>query len=232
MDLCPCDINTHSFSVMLRELLSKGYQPIKDSDVLHIGAHDGIEADIYDYFQAKNVYWFECNPYVFPNLLHRIHEKTRYSRHRAFQTALWSESGQELEFNFYRDKRDGASGFYLPDKMFDYIKDCPLLEDKIKIKTNILNNYINDGLVDISNTTFLNIDVQGAELEVFKGATKLLESDKLQFIWCEVSWDNVYKNAPLMDDISEYLKQYSFISVGVRTDWAIHGDALYMRVNQ
>lgn len=230
MTLCPCDILTHSFSVLLQELSKQGHTPIFGNSVIHIGAHDGIEADIYDYFGAKNVVWFECNPNVFPNLLKRINEKKRSAKHLAYQSALWSEAGKELEFNFYRDKCDGASGFFLPEKMFDYIKDCPLLEDKIKIKTNTLNNYINDGIIDISNVSFLNIDVQGAELEVFKGATKLLDNPKLQYIWCEVSWDNVYKNAPVMNDITEYLKQYGFGIVGLRKDWEIHGDALYMRV--
>lgn len=229
MELCPCDIRTHSFAQLIREVESKGYSPIKNQDVIHIGAHDGIEADIYDFFEAKSVFWFECNPYVFPNLLKRITEKPRSAKHLAYQTALWSEAGKTLDFNFYRDKRDGASGFYLPEKMFDYIKDCPLLEEKIQIKTNTLDNYVNDGIVNISNISLLNLDVQGAELEVLKGANLLLTNPSLRFIWCEVSWDKVYKDAPVMDDITTYLGKFGFQFAGLRKDWEIHGDALYVR---
>lgn len=229
MELVPCDIFSHSFSLMIRELQNKGYNPISYADVLHIGAHDGIEADIYDYYGAKNVNWFECNPYVFPNLLKRINEKSRKAKHLAYQAALWDKAGEELEFRFYRNQKDGASGFFLPEKMFDYIKDCPLLEETIKIKTNTLDNYINDGIIDISQTKFLNIDVQGAELKVFQGANTLLNNRTLEFIWCEVSWDNVYKEAPLMSDITDYLKGFDFEFVGLRKDWEIHGDALYWR---
>lgn len=227
-ELCPCDVNTHSTAVMLRGLYSipEFKDLLKSNDIIHLGAHDGIERDIYNHFEARNVYWFECNKFVFPDLLQRI---GGHPGHKAFLAALWSEAGVELEFHFYRDKKDGAGGFFEDKLMKNYIKDCPMLEETIKIKTTTLDKYVEDGILDISNVSFLNIDLQGAELEAFKGAQKLLNSPKLKAIWCEVSWDEVYDGGPQLNDITNYLKNYDFMFAGKRVDWAIHGDALYVR---
>ena len=227
-DLCELHLDSHSLTVMLRQCLIRN-EPLgsllKDKCVCHIGSHDAIEMGIYQHFGCKGAYYFEANKYVFPNLLKRIGNTPG---HKAFFSTLWSEAGHELDFHFYRDKTDGAGGLYTPDKFYNYIHDCPMLEETIKVTTNTFNNFVNDGLLSIQDIVFLNLDVQGAELEVLKGATQLLESPELKFIWCEVSWDSVYKDAPLLPDINDFLKQHRFHHVGTRTDWEIHGDALYV----
>lgn len=218
--LVPCDINTHSTSIMMRQF------NIHPKLVYHIGAHDGIEADIYDYYKAK-VRWFECNPFVYPNLLTRVRHRPNHYTH---EVCLWNEDGRELPFFFYRNKEDGAGGLYKPDKMFDYIKDCPLLEETVSIKTTKLDTMVDDLLHnEIDDVDFLNIDVQGAELQVFKGAHTLLSNPSLKWIWCEVSWDDVYQGGAKMIEIDDYLWKYGYSKVGIRKDWEIHGDALYKR---
>lgn len=220
-DLCPCDINTHSLAVMLKQL------NIHPNYVIHAGAHDLIESDIYAYYNAQ-VVAIECNPFVYQNLLFRL--KNQYKQMPIY-ACLWSTSGQEKQLYFYRNKTDGAGGLYLPDKMNDYIPDCKPTGDFFNCITitmdDIMIKYNLDK--DRHKIDFLNVDLQGAELEFFKGANLLLEGQALKYIWCEVSWDSIYRDAPQLNDIDEYLAKYKFVRYGVREDSPNHGDALYVR---
>jgi hypothetical protein len=76
-------------------------------------------------------------------------------------------------------------------------------------------------------SNFINIDVQGYELEVFKGSENLLNS--IDYIITEVNRDEVYENCVRIESLDEFLSKYGFIRV--ETDWAGHtwGDALYIK---
>ena len=81
----------------------------------------------------------------------------------------------------------------------------------------------------INNANFINIDVQGYELEVFKGSLNTLPY--IDYIYCEVNRDQLYENNAMIEEIDEFLKSYNFERVG--TDWAgdTWGDALYVKNN-
>jgi FkbM family methyltransferase len=71
------------------------------------------------------------------------------------------------------------------------------------------------------------IDVQGAELEVLKGATKTLQT--VNYVFCEVSYGGVYEGDACIDDIQALLRCYGFRLNWVdinRWNW---GDALFIR---
>lgn len=223
-----CDIFNHSTYQVLTQIMQiQGYENfLEGKDIIHAGSHNLLEADIYDHFKAKRVYCFEANKLIFPELLERIGNRPGY---HGYCTALWSCAGKELPFYFYRNKTDGAGGLFEDDKMHEYVTDCPQLEEKTTVITNTIDNYINDGIIDISNVSFLNIDLQGAELEAFKGGHELLISPSLKCIYCEVSWGPVYKGGPQQNDIVDYLSKYNFHFVGKREDWQIHGDAIFLR---
>lgn len=219
MDLCPCDIYTHSLAVMLR------YYNIEPKYVVHAGAHDLIESDIYNYYGA-NVYAIECNPFVYQNLIYRLLGR---DKQQPIYGCLWSEDGQIKPLYFYRNKTDGAGGLYLPDKMLDYIPDCPPTGETFNCITTTFDRLARVYHIPTDQIDFLNVDLQGAELEFFKGAQALLTSPSLQNIWCEVSWDAIYKGGPQLQDITKYLAQYGFKHIITRVDSPKHGDALYSR---
>ena len=74
---------------------------------------------------------------------------------------------------------------------------------------------------------FNNMDVQGFELEVLKGGTKVLE--QVNYVYCEVNRDEVYENNAYVEEIDEFLAQYGMERM--ERDWAgdIWGDALYIK---
>lgn len=223
--LAKCDIGSHSTYLVLKEIEEKKGLSIKDKKVLHIGAHDGLEKDIYNHLGASSTIWVECNPFVVESLRERIKDD---ERHTAYEACLWSETGVQKNYFFYRDKRDGAGGLFKDKKMKDYVLDCPMTGEKTELTTITLDDLAYKENFKCNDIGFLNIDVQGSELEVLKGAESLF-TENLEFIYCEVSWDEIYENGPLLEDIDKFLDSKGYDRVGIRKDWAVHGDAIYVR---
>ena len=82
---------------------------------------------------------------------------------------------------------------------------------------------------DCHEYNFINMDVQGYELEVLKGATKTLE--KVDYVYCEVNRDEVYENNAYVEELDEFLAQYNMERVMTSWEGQIWGDALYVRKN-
>lgn len=73
---------------------------------------------------------------------------------------------------------------------------------EMKTLDNLVSEY------DTGNNIFLKIDVQGAEIDVLKGATKTLE--KTEIILLEVSTLNNNSKAPIFNDIINYMNDINF----------------------
>ena len=91
------------------------------------------------------------------------------------------------------------------------------------VEVDILDNY------DIGNCNMINIDVQGYELEVFKGAKKTLK--KIDYIYCEVNRDEVYEGNAMVGELDEFLGEYGFERVETKWPESYYtwGDALYIK---
>ena len=79
---------------------------------------------------------------------------------------------------------------------------------------------------------FLNIDVQGYELEVLKGAKNTLES--VDYIMCEINRITPekkldYNNASLIEDLRLFLDSYGFSLVEENWAGVSWGDGLFVK---
>jgi hypothetical protein len=73
----------------------------------------------------------------------------------------------------------------------------------------------------------MNADVQGYELEVFKGGKETLST--IDYIYCEINRAELYEHCPMVSDIDNFLSEFGFERV--ETLWACStwGDALYIK---
>ena len=92
-----------------------------------------------------------------------------------------------------------------------------------EVEVSCLDSY------DCFEYNFINMDVQGYELEVLKGGTKTLE--KVDYVYCEVNRDEVYENNAYVEELDEFLKEYNMERVMTSWEGQIWGDALYVRKN-
>ena len=81
------------------------------------------------------------------------------------------------------------------------------LKKETEIETITLDSFVDE--YSINTIDFIKIDVQGAELDIFKGSTKLLNN--VLKIVCEVEFLPLYHDQPLFGDITQFLGQYNFM---------------------
>ena len=104
------------------------------------------------------------------------------------------------------------------------------LFEKEKEKMITLDSYFKK-TAQQDDYDFINIDVQGYELNVFKGAVHTLKN--IKYIMSEVNRDEIYKNCARVEQLDVFLGGYNFKRVSTTWDnpcgvdtW---GDAFYIK---
>ena len=190
------------------------------SGVLHIGGHFGQEIDLYESEKIKNIVFFEPAPNTFSILKDRVK-----NRAILINKALGNDNGK-ITLNI-ETANNGQSNSILKPAL--HLQQYPhiVFNHTIEVDMVKLDDFIGTLPVDAKEFNFINIDVQGYELEVFKGSVKTLEN--IDYIISEVNRDNVYDGNALVEDLDAFLKPYGFVRC--ETNWAgdIWGDALYIK---
>ena len=198
----------------LKELKEK--YKLNINGVLHIGGHFGQEFSLYRELQINNIIFFEPVPQTFKKLFDNIGENAIL-----FNIALGNIVGN-IEMNI-EENNDGQSSSILEPHL--HLKQYPsiIFDKKITINIDKLDNYIKYK----NDYNFINIDVQGYELEVFKGGSEFL--NYIDYIITEVNNDDVYLNCAKVNELDEYLLKYNFERVETTWDGGTWGDALYIK---
>ncbi len=183
---------------------------------LHIGAHFGQEYSTYETLGIENVMFFEPLPHTFETLKKNVGDKAIL-----VNTALGNTIG-EIGMNVESVNQGQSSSILEPIvhlQQYPHIK----FTDKTMVKITKLDTFIEDH----DKYNFINIDVQGYELEVFKGGSYYL--DHIDYIMTEVNRDEVYKDCPRVEELDEYLGTYGFERVETTWDGGTWGDAFYIK---
>ncbi len=212
----------------LKALVAK--HGIKIDGVLHVGAHEGEEAEEYFALGVGQVWWVEANPAVLPLLRRKL---GGYEGHHVIEGLVYSEVGVQLPFNITNYNGMSSSIFefgthpeFSPDTKF---------VDRITLTSTTIDQMVTEHGIAAN---FLNMDLQGAELHALLGAVNLLPS--IDAVYCEVNKAQVYKGCAQIEDLDSVLA--SFGLKRVETHWVLTtlsrsrgkkddgwGDALYIR---
>lgn len=196
------------------------------SGVLHVGAFCGEELNQYRSIGLINTILFEPQKHIY-----EILSKNLLPTEQAYNVGLGDE---ECELDLYLSSRNGGIAFgsggsssFLKPKI--HLTEHPEVSfngvERCKIKT--LDNIIKENKIDIEQYNFLNVDVQGYELKVLKGAINTLKYVK--FIIAEVNRAEVYENCPMIEEIDLFLKEFGFINHYTYWQSQSWGDALYVK---
>jgi FkbM family methyltransferase len=187
--------------------------------VIHVGAHEAEERKLYTSLNLTPRIWIEAQP----DLVSKLREKFDSPEDQILQGAVWSSSGALFNLNIASNSQSssllelGSHSKNYPD--ITYV-------GTVQVKTIVLE----DVLAEVEYVAFLNLDIQGAELQALKGAGD--ELAKVQAIYTEVNFEEVYKECPLVSEIDSYLLGYGFRRVLTYRTQAGWGDALYLRLNK
>lgn len=185
--------------------------------VIHVGGHHGQE---YDEYKKLNIpiLFFEPLSSNYSVLSNKIKEDPNVS---AFQCALGNEN-KKVIMNVETANQGQSSSILKPKK---HLEQYPHIRFDFHEEVDMFR--LDDIDLDLTKYNFMNIDVQGYELEVFKGAFETLKN--IDYIISEVNQDEVYEGCPHVSELDEYLCQFGFKRI--KTEWAgvIWGDALYVK---
>lgn len=185
--------------------------------VLHVGAHFGQELITYEGLGIKNVMFFEPLPHTFE----RLKENTKNKEVILVNTALGNMTG-EIEMNVETANEGQSSSILEPHihlQQYPHIR----FNNKINVKITKLDTFIEEK----EKYNFINVDVQGYELEVFKGASEFLKY--IDYIMTEVNRDEVYRGCAKIDELDTFLSSYGFTRVETTWDGGTWGDAFYRK---
>lgn len=188
--------------------------------VIHIGAHVGTEYDEYQKIDTiEHMVFYEPDPDNFSKLKSKVNHD---SRTICVNRALGPFS---CEADLYREhNNNGQSNSLLEPYKHTHIYPDTVFNEKVKVKVDPLDKYMTS-----SKFNFINMDVQGGELNVLLGASKTLQH--IDYIMTEVNRDELYKNCALIEDIDYFLSKYNFKRVEEvwDRDNPVWGDALYIK---
>jgi len=184
--------------------------------IIHIGGHYGEEITDYLREGIQNILVFEPLNENFDILTEKV--KDLNANIEGYQVALGSKPG---EYKMYVSDNEKQSSSILKPKVHlthhPHVK-FPSVET---VEVHLLDDY------NCYDYNFINMDVQGYELEVLRGGLETLK--QVDYVYCEVNRDEVYEHNAYVQEIDEFLSDYDMIRV--ETDWAgdIWGDALYIK---
>jgi FkbM family methyltransferase len=175
--------------------LSKKYN-MNISGIIHIGAHFGEEHSTYKSLGVNNIVYFEPVKKTFDVLNERVTDAKLYNY------ALGNEN-KMIEMYIEDNDTYGCSSILQPSSNYANIAFSP--NELVEMKR--LDDFNFNGF------NLLNIDVQGYEYEVLKGAEKTLEN--VDFILCEINRGTPnkqldYIDSKTIDKIIELLTPYGF----------------------
>jgi len=185
--------------------------------VIHIGAHYGEEHNVYKINNINNLVYFELLNDNFKVLETRIGKEAIL-----YKLALGSEE-KEIEM-FVESANNGQSSSILEPDIHLIQYPSIVFDKKEVVMMKRLDDVIDNSTSDYN---LINIDVQGYELEVFRGSIKTLGN--IDYIIAEINRDEVYKNCAKIHELESFLRDFDFQLVEENWIGKTWGDGLFIK---
>lgn len=188
-----------------------GVQP---RGVLHVGAHQAEELEDYRKEGFGPVIWVEAQPSLIPHLVERV----KGSEDLVLEGVAFSRTGETLTFNVASNGQ--SSSVY---EMNEHLIHYPNIHNVVQIEVQTVR--LDELVPDNADFDFVNLDIQGAELDALQGLSARLH--QVRWIYTEVNRENLYHGIPLVAELDTFLKAKGFfraVTAWTRAGW---GDALY-----
>ena len=193
--------------------------------IFDVGAHIGRVVGRYlEMFPNAVVYAFEPEGRNFENMLKRLPKLSGGGKRvKSFRTAVLDYMGT-TSFHVANDPTKHS--------VFKSTQYMPTAFKTINVPETTLDLFCSEHKIEYID--LLKIDVEGGELQVFKGASKLLAEDRIGLIYAEMLFYPYYVGETEQWEICAYLNEYgwglhSLWTGGVSGHRLLHGNAIFMK---
>jgi FkbM family methyltransferase len=190
--------------------------------IIHIGAHELEEMRSYNSMGVSNIVWIEGNP----DLIEKNKSQVEGTNQKLLFGLVYSEDDLELEFKITNNFQ--SSSILEFGKHKDYHPHVEFIESKI-LRTTRVDSLLEKNDVSPEEFDFVNLDIQGVELQALKGFGRYLEN--IKYIYTEVNSGEVYKNNDSIEDLDNFLLGFGFERKETEMTPYEWGDAFYVRLN-
>jgi len=191
---------------------------LKINNIAHVGVNNAFEVDTYKKINPKSkIFLVEPQSDIFEKLQKKFINDEQVE---VLNYSLGNKTG--VEKLHLSNTHKGSASLLLPT-----------LHKKIHPEVKFKGfEYVSIEKFDnlkLENVNFINIDTQGYELNVLRGASKSLKN--IDYIIIEINTVPLYKDSALIHDIDEYLYMKGFIrQITVFWDSDCYwGDAFYIK---
>ena len=199
---------------------------LRSTGVLHIGAHRGTEAAIYDWLHKK-VLWIEANPKIAEELSDNI---SRHFDQKYICVLVGNQNKENVDFYISNNDAACSSIYDFSKKVKDKIlwkERNFLMTEKIQLKMQTLDDIFNSNKINPSDYSHWIMDIQGAELLALEGA-----KDSIKFcnsLEIEVSKEEFYNGGAKWNDIKNLLTKENFILINEPI--TSHSEVIFIKKN-
>ncbi len=205
-------------------LIPFGHMPVRlIRGIIHVGAHEAEELSDYREARIEHILWVEANPSKWSFLEDKL---SGFSAMSLGRFAASPKTGGSALLNIASNGQSssllalGTHADHYPSIKYSQKQSVPLVA---------VDDWIDQLGANRSRLNFINLDIQGYELEALRGLKRQLEFT--DFIYTEVSFEEVYVDCALIADLDEYLGVFGFSRVALVDTGAGWGDALYAKRN-
>lgn len=192
---------------------------VHPTHVIHVGAWEGVDVPNYLELKIPRITLIEALPEKAKLL------RTKYVTYENVEVLEYAASDKSGEIVTFYPLNYGSSSLLKPnlDSLREIFADFKEME-AIKVQTMKLDDITSSSVDQI----MLIIDVQGAELQVLKGATSALR--KTLLIKVEVSTVAYYAGQSYQSQIEQFLKAHDFVKISQRISKTMgQGDAIFVK---
>lgn len=191
---------------------------LKIQGVIHIGAHYGEEYEDYVKMGIPYMMFFEPVKATCEKLMEKV---VCSDKVQVYRIALGNRTG--IAEMYIEKANNGQSNSLLaPGTHLTQYPQIPFVG-----KEQVVVMELDSIVFDHSKFNMINIDAQGYELEVFKGAVKTLSN--IDIIYSEINTEQVYQGCCQVEELDEFLGGFGFKRVLTDLSPKSWGDALYLK---
>lgn len=188
-------------------------------NILHLGAHLGEEYEQYQKYN-KSAIWIEGNHKLIPKLQQHVKQDI------VIHALLSNVDNQKVKFNISSNGQSSSVlNFGSHKKFYPHIK---FIETQTH-QTQTMKTIIEKNAIDMSKYNFVNLDLQGVELNVLQGFGNFL--DNIDFVYTEVNTGDVYQNCNKFKDLQPWLENRGFKLHLIKMTNFQWGDALFVKTS-
>lgn len=193
------------------------------SGVLHVGAHVGQEFALYNELGLLKQVWVEANE----NLMPKLSDNIRPDGVNRFVYNVAAGNKVEDVVLYVASNEGQSSSVLVPALHLEKHPEVSFSTGAFVTNMVRLEDFLPDYVME--DVDFLNVDVQGYELEVLKGLGDGVK--KMNAVCLEYNLAELYEGCARLNQLDKYLGDRGFVRV--ETQYAdgevLWGDALYIK---